>query len=155
MSAAIKILSIIFLFGAALGLAILCQPITDEPIYVTVATSPQGIEHGQKIMLKAVVNGRGVSHGKVRLDFAPTPPKNLVSFSGAYHSIKGYTDRQGVFTTTWPASLPGEYMVIAAVSKAGCAHGETVSFLRVPEPRQDRRLAESSAPNAFSTQHER
>ena len=140
MSRASKVFGIVLLFGTAIALAIVCQPSTEPPISVAVITSPQGAKHGQKIVLKAAVNGKGVSHGEVRLNFAPTTPKNLVSFSGNYHSIKGYTDSHGVFISTWAPSQPGEYMVSAAVSRAGCVEGETVCFLRVPESSEDRRL---------------
>jgi hypothetical protein len=140
MSPAIKALLIVWLFGAAIGLAVVCQPDSEEPITVSVSTSPQGAKHEQKVVLKAALNGNGLSQGEVRLNFAPTTPKNLVSFSGNYHSIKGYTDSRGVFISTWTPSVPGEYMIAALVSKAGCVDGETVCFLRVPESRQDRRL---------------
>jgi hypothetical protein len=143
MGTASKIFAIVFMFGTAIGVAAVYQPSSERPISVTLTTSPQGEKHEQKIVLKAAVNGRGVSHGEVRLNVAPTTPKNLVSFSGNYQSIKGYTDSQGVFISTWAPALPGEYMIIAAVSRAGCVDGESVCFLRVPEPRQDRRLLEN------------
>jgi hypothetical protein len=137
MSALIKTLLIVCLFGTAIGLAIICQSVWEEPIAVSVTTSPQGGEHEQKVILKAAVNGKCVSHGEVRLNFAPTTPKNLVSFSGNYHSIKGYTDDHGVFVSTWQPSVPGEYMIAALVSKPGCIDGQNVCFLKVPEPKQD------------------
>jgi hypothetical protein len=140
MSTASKAFVIALMFAAAIGLAAVYHPGSEKPISVTVTTAPQGEKHEQKIVLKAAVNGRGVSHGEVRLNVAPTTPKNLVSFSGDYQSIKGYTDSHGVFISTWSAALPGEYMIIAAVRRAGCVDGESVCFLRVPEPRQDRRL---------------
>jgi hypothetical protein len=143
MSTAIKSLLIVWLLGTAIGLAVVCQPTSDEPIAVSVSTSPQGAQHENRIVLKASVNGGGLSHGAVKLYFAPTTPKNLVSFSGNYHSIKGYTDSHGIFVATWVPSEPGEYTVFAAVSKAGCIDGKSVCFLRVPELRQDRRLVES------------
>jgi hypothetical protein len=155
MSAAVKALLIIWLFGTALGLAVVCQPGSDEPIAVSVTTSPLGAKHEQKIVLKAAVNGRGVSHGEVRLNFAPTTPKDLVSFSGNYHSIKGYTDSHGVFISTWAASQPGEYMIAASVIKAGCTAGKTVGFLRVHEPSQSRGLADGPVSITLSNRSER
>jgi hypothetical protein len=155
MSALIKTLLIVWLFGTAIGLAIVCQQVWEEPIVVSVTTSPQDGEHEQKVILKAAVNGKGVSHGEVRLNFAPTTPKNLVSFSGNYHSIKGYTDSHGVFVSTWQPSVPGEYMIAALVSKPGCAYGQTACFLRVPEPKQERRLTDGSISIKLSNQPER
>jgi hypothetical protein len=143
MSTASKALAIVLLMAAAIGLVAVYQPSSERPISISVTTSPQGQKHEQKIVLKAAVNGRGVSHGEVTLNFVPTTPKNLVSFSGNYRTIKGYTDSQGVFVSTWGESLPGEYMIIAAVSRAGCVDGESVCFLRVPESSQDRRLLET------------
>lgn len=140
MSTTAKAFAIVALIGTAIGLVALYQPRSEQPIRVSMTTSPQGARHEQKIVLKAAVNGRGVSHGEVSLNFAPTTPKNLVSFSGDYHSIKGYTDSHGVFVSTWAVSQPGEYMVTAAVSRAGCLDGETVCFLRVYESDQDPRL---------------
>jgi hypothetical protein len=155
MSTAIKASLIVWLFGTAVGLAVVCQPGSDEPIAVSVATSPLGAQRENNIVLKAAVNGGGLSYGAVKLSFAPTTPKNLVSFSGNYHSIKGHTDGHGVFVSTWVPSEPGEYMVFAAVSKAGCNTGKTVCFLRVPEPRQDRRLADSPVSITLSNRSER
>jgi hypothetical protein len=140
MSTVCKAFLIFLLFGTAIGLAALYQPRSEQPISISMTTSLQGGKHEQQIVLKAVVNGRGISHGEVRLIFAPTTPKNLLSFSGNYHTIKGYTDSHGVFISTWAPSQPGEYAVLAAVSRAGCLDGETVCFLRVPESKQDRRL---------------
>jgi hypothetical protein len=155
MSALIKTLLIVWLFGTAIGLAIVCQSVWEEPIAVSVTTSHQGGEHEQKVILKAAVNGKGVSHGEVRLNFAPTTPKNLVSFSGNYHSIKGYTDDHGVFVSTWQPSVPGEYMIAASVSKSECIDGQTVCFLRVPEPRQNLRVADSPGAETLSNWLER
>jgi hypothetical protein len=144
MSTASTAFAIVLLMGAAIGLVAVHRPSSEQPISVSLTTSPQGQKHEQKIVLKAAVNGRGVSHGEVTLNFVPTTPKNLISFSGNYHTIKGYTDSHGVFVSTWRESLPGEYMVIAAVSRAGSVDGESVCFLRVPESSQDRRLLEGS-----------
>lgn len=146
MSTASTAFAIVLLMGAAIGLVAVHRPSSEQPISVSLTTSPQGQKHEQKIVLKAAVNGRGVSHGEVTLNFVPTTPKNLISFSGNYHTVKGYTDSHGVFVSTWreSESLPGEYMVIAAVSRAGCVDGESVCFLRVPESSQDRRLLEGS-----------
>jgi hypothetical protein len=155
MSAAIKTLWLVWVFGTAIGLVVLCQPSSEEPIAVSVKTAPQGGEHEQKVILKATVNGRGVSHGEVKLNFAPTSPKNLVSFAGNYHSIKGYTDSHGVFVSTWAPSVQGEYMIAALVSKPGCADGQTACFLRVPEPKQERRLTDGPISIRLSNQPER
>lgn len=140
MSTVCKAFSVFLLVGTAVGLYMVYQPCSEQPISVSMTTTPQGAKGEEKIVLKAVLNGSGLSHGEVRLNFAPTTPKNLVSFSGNYHSIKGYTDSRGVFISTWAPSVPGEYMIAALVSKAGCVDGETVCFLLVPESRQDRRL---------------
>jgi hypothetical protein len=140
MSTVCKAFSVFLLVGTVVGLYIVCQPCSEHPISVSITTTPQGAKGEEKIVLKAALNGSGLSHGEVRLNFAPTTPKNLVSFSGNYHSIKGYTDSRGVFISTWAPSVSGEYMIAALVSKAGCVDGETVCFLRVPESRQDRRL---------------
>ena len=140
MSTASKAFSIALLFGTAIALAAVYQPCSEQPICVSVTTSPQGIKHEEKILLKAALNGRGVSHGEVRLDFIPTNSENWGSSSSNWPSVKGYTDTEGVFISTGPQFPPGEYMITALVSKAGCADGKSVCFLRVPESRQDRRL---------------
>jgi hypothetical protein len=155
MSTAIKALLIVWLLCTAIGLAVVCQQGSDERIAVSVATSPQGAQHEHRIVLKAAVNGSGLSQGAVKLSFAPTTPKNLVSFSGNYHSIKGYTDSHGIFVSTWAPSEPGEYMVFAAVSKDGCMDGKSVCFLRVPELRQGSTLADTPIPTTRSALVER
>jgi hypothetical protein len=143
MSTVIRAFLIVWLFGSAIGLAVVCQPGPNQRIAVSVTTSAQGTQHEHKIVLKAAVNGSGLSHGEVKLNFAPTTPQNLVSFSGNYESIKGYTDSDGTYTATWVPSMPGEYMLFAAVSKDGCIEGKSVCFLRVPALRQRSRLADN------------
>jgi hypothetical protein len=140
MSTASKTFAIVALFGIAIGLVALNQPGSEHPILVSVTTSPQGAKHEQKIALKAAVNGRGLSHGEVRLNFIPTDAKNWDSSSSNWPSVKGYTDTEGVFISAGPQFPAGEYMITALVSKTGCADGKSVCFLRVPESRQDLRI---------------
>ncbi len=142
MSTAIKTFSIILLLGAAIGLAVVYQPSSEQAISVSMTASPQGAKHEDKIILKAALNGNGLSHGEVKLDFASTDPTHMVASSDFRHSISGYTDGQGVFIANGPQFPPGEYMITASVSKAGCSAGRSVCFLRVLPPRQDRRLAD-------------
>ncbi len=142
MSTAIKACAIILLFGAATGLAVIYQPYAEQPISVSVTASALDAKHEQKIVLTAAMNGRGVSHGEVRLDFTPTHPGNLPSSDGNCPLAKGYTDGQGVFISTGPQLPPGEYTITALVSKPGCSDGKSVCFLRVPQSGQDRQLSD-------------
>jgi hypothetical protein len=142
MGTTIKALVIVWLISTAIGLAVVFQPRSDEPIAVSVTSSRHGVKQEEKIVLKAALNGTCLSHGEVKLDFTRTKPTVSVSSFEYPQSIKGYTDGQGLYITSGPPLPPGEYMITASVSKAGCNAGKTVCFLRVPEPRQDRRLAD-------------
>lgn len=142
MGGASKAGAIVLLFGAAIGLTVICQPCVEPPISVSVTTAAQDAKHEPKIVLNAAMNGRGVSHGEVRLDFTPTQPRNRPSSDGNWPSVKGYTDGQGVFISTGSQFPPGEYMITALVSKPGCPDGKSVCFLRVPQSGQDRRLSD-------------
>ncbi len=140
MRTASEAFSIVLLVGTAIALAVVYQPCSEQSICVSVTTSPQSMKSEEKLLLNAALNGRGVSHGEVRLDFIPTNPSNWGSSSSNWPTVKGYTDTEGVFISTGPQLPPGEYMITALVSKGGCTDGKTVCFLRVPESRQDRRL---------------
>ncbi len=156
MSAATKAFSIVLLFVTAIGLAVVYQPALQEPISVSVTTSTHGVKHEDTIVLKAALNGNGLSHGEVRLDFTRTSLADVVSSSDSKHSIKGYTDGRGLFITTGPPYPPGEYMITASVSKTGCIDGRSVCFVRVPEPRREpRRLAEHPISVTWSNRLER
>lgn len=142
MGTTIKALVIFWLISTAIGLAVVFQPGSDEPIAVSVTSSPHGVKQQEKIVLKAALNGTCLSHGEVELDFTRTKPDVSVFPFEHPQSIKGHTDGQGLYITSGPSLPPGEYMITASVRKAGCNAGKTVCFLRVPEPRQDRRLAD-------------
>jgi hypothetical protein len=131
-SGVIKILTVVFLLGAVMGLAWICQPYSDSPISVSLATSQHVGNHEKaKIVLKAGLNGNGLSHGKVKLDLTPITPGSPVSSSKQQWFIEGFTDAHGVFISNWAPGPPGEYMVTATVKKPGCIDGQSVCFLRV------------------------
>ncbi len=129
---AIKILAAVLIPGTIIGLAWICQPYSDSPISVLLATSQHVGNPGKaKIVLKAGLNGNGLSHGKVRLDLTPSTSGRSVSSPRQQWSIEGFTDAQGVFISNWTPGSPGEYMVTASVQKSGCIDGQSVCFLRV------------------------
>jgi hypothetical protein len=131
-SEAIKILAAVLLLGAVMGLAWICQPHSDSPISVSLATSQHlGNHEKAKIVLKAGLNGNGVSHGKVTLELTPTAPGSSASLPNQQWCIEGFTDAHGVFISNWTPGPPGEYMVTASVKKLGYIDGQTVCFLRV------------------------
>jgi hypothetical protein len=129
---AIKILAAVLLPGTIIGLAWICQPYSDSPISVSLVTSQHVGNHGKaKIVLKAGLNGNGLSHGKVRLGLTPTTSGKSVSSPHEQCCIEGFTDAHGVFISNWTPGPPGEYMVTASVKKSGCIDGQSICFLRV------------------------
>ncbi|MBI4964003.1 MAG: hypothetical protein HY913_12060 [Desulfomonile tiedjei] len=134
MKAVNKIFLIALLILMIPGLAFLSQRQAPEAISVSLATSPCGLNHeGTKVVLKAAVNGTGLSHGVVRLEFKPMKAVRLVFDSDYKSSIYGYTDAHGVFITNWTPIVPGEYMVTALVKKPGLTDGASVCFATVSD----------------------
>jgi hypothetical protein len=130
----------ILLSSSALGLTMLRNSNSEQPIHVSVKTSPQAVKKTEsaKIMLKADLNGNGLAHGHVSLSLSPVSAnevvrgiENYVNVDGV--TIEGYTDTKGVFITNWRPPSTGEYMVCAFVDKVGCQSGQSVTFLRAGE----------------------
>jgi hypothetical protein len=131
-SSLIKPFAVVILLGTMIGLAWICQPSSERPISVSMLTPLNEINPKKaKIVLKAGLNGQGVSHGKVKLDFTLTNGGNLGSYPNPQCCIEGFTDAHGVFISNWTPGLPGDYMVTASVKKPGCVDGQSVCFLRV------------------------
>ena len=131
-SPAVKLLTVVLLLGIVIGLAWICHPSSEYPISVSLITPLKGI-NGEKaqIVLKAGMNGHGISHGKVKLDFTLIKGGNPVSSPSTHGCIEGFTDAHGVFISNWTPGMSGEYMLTASVSKSGYTDGQSVCFLRV------------------------
>jgi hypothetical protein len=130
----------VLLSGSALGLTVLKDSSPEQPIHVSVKTSPQAVKKAEpaKITLQADLNGNGLAHGHVLLSFSPVNANEVVRGIENYVSIdsvniEGHTDTKGVFVTNWRPPSAGEYMVCVTVDKVGCQPGQSVTFLRARE----------------------
>jgi hypothetical protein len=130
----------VLLSGSALGLTVLKNASPEQPIYVSLRTSPEAVKKAEpaKIMLQADLNGNGLAHGHVSLSFSPVSANEVVRGIENHVSIdsvniEGDTDFKGVFITNWRPPSAGEYMVCATVEKVGCQPGQSVTFLKAKE----------------------
>lgn len=131
-SSLIKAFAVVLLLGTMIGLAWICQPYSERPISVSLITPPNEVNSQKtKILLKAGLDGNGISHGRVKVDFTLTNPKSMGTSPDPQYCIEGFTDAHGVFISNWTPGPPGEYMVTASVMKPGCVDGQSVCFLRV------------------------